>query len=548
MNLFGISSLILSLSSIGFSFLVFRNDRTNKINRAWFFTSISFSVWAAGLYGVTSTDHPHTALVWQYVLDIAAIFLPALYFNFISELVQYKNYFFRYLSLFIAFAMSIFSLTPYFKVGVAKKYEFFWIEPGPYYIIFMAYFVLHAIIAIIILLREYRKHEKGTLLHGQIRNTLLGGVMGYAGGLTNFFPQFFNIYPFGNYLVILFTVFMVYGVLRYKLLSTKVISAQIFSVALVLIFLFNLLRSEELTSWISNFVMFILVIFFSFLLVQSVNREVKTREKVEKLADDLSQANERLKELDQQKSEFVSLASHQLRGPLTAVKGYASMLLEGDFGLVEGNVKDAIDKIYKSTQDLVVLVGDYLDVSRIEQGRMQYDFTTFDMKDLVQTVVSELKPTIERAKLTLEFDCDATQIYKVNADMGKIKQVIGNFIDNAVKYTPKGGIHVWLTKTAQATESNSPATSDKTLSNKNSKGKALVTITDTGVGIAPEVLPKLFEKFTRAPDASKTNILGTGLGLYVARKMIEAHHGRVWAESAGQGKGSTFFIELDLTE
>jgi signal transduction histidine kinase len=326
----------------------------------------------------------------------------------------------------------------------------------------------------------------------------------------------------------------VYGVLRYKLLSTKVISAQLFSSALVLVFLFNLLSTTTIEQWLINFFMFILVIFFSVLLVNSVNREVKTRQKIEKLAEDLSTANDRLKELDQQKSEFVSLASHQLRGPLTAVKGYASMIIEGDFGNMDEGVKGAIEKMYKSTQDLVVLVNDYLDVSRIEQGRMQYDFTTFDMKDLVAQVVVELKPNIEKANLTLDFDVDTNQKFMINADMGKIKQVIGNFIDNSIKYTPKGAIHVWLSKT--------------NVGNPTQKAKALITISDTGVGIAPEVLPKLFEKFTRAPDASKTNILGTGLGLYVAKKMVEAHHGRVWAESAGQNKGSSFFIELDLAE
>jgi signal transduction histidine kinase len=158
---------------------------------------------------------------------------------------------------------------------------------------------------------------------------------------------------------------------------------------------------------------------------------------------------------------------------------------------------------------------------------MQYDFSTFDMRDLAVTVVTELRPNIERAKLSIDFDYDMSGTYILNADQGKIKQVISNLVDNAIKYTPKGGIHLWLTHT--------------------SNEKILLTISDTGVGIRPDVLPRLFEKFTRAPDASKTNIMGTGLGLYVAKKMIEAHHGRIWAESAGQGKGASFFIELEAS-
>jgi len=188
-------------------------------------------------------------------------------------------------------------------------------------------------------------------------------------------------------------------------------------------------------------------------------------------------------------------------------------------------VRGANNKILQSTSDLVILVGDYLDVSRIEQGRMQYNFERFDLAEEVRTVINELIPTIEKAHLSMAFDIDKDANYTVDADKGKIKQVIGNIIDNSIKYTPHGGIHVWLTRKANS--------------------KILITISDTGVGIKSEVLPILFNKFSRAPDASKTNIIGTGLGLYIAKKMIEVHKGRIWVESAGDNKGSSFFIELE---
>ncbi len=113
----------------------------------------------------------------------------------------------------------------------------------------------------------------------------------------------------------------------------------------------------------------------------------------------------------------------------------------------------------------------------------------------------------------------------VHGDSQKLKQILVNFIDNSVKYTPKGFMTVSLSK-------------------NDSTKKITFSVSDSGVGIAPTTLPRLFEKFTRAEDAQKTNIHGTGLGLYVARKMVEAHNGRVWAESPGEGKGSTFSLEL----
>lgn len=238
----------------------------------------------------------------------------------------------------------------------------------------------------------------------------------------------------------------------------------------------------------------------------------------------LGTANDKLKVLDQQKSEFISVASHQLRAPLTAIKGYASMVLDGDFGELSDRVKEAVEIIFKSSHSLVSIVGDYLDISRIEQGKMKYDFVDFDLKELINTAIEEVQPTIGLEKLKLSFAFEKNQDYMLHGDQGKIKQVILNIIDNAIKYTKEGFIKVTLGR----------------------EGNNLrVAVKDSGVGISPQVLPHLFEKFTRAPDASKTNILGTGLGLYVAKRMIEAHKGRVWAESEGDGKGSQFYVELE---
>ncbi len=240
---------------------------------------------------------------------------------------------------------------------------------------------------------------------------------------------------------------------------------------------------------------------------------------------ELATANVRLKELDQQKSEFVSLASHQLRSPLTAIRGYASNMLEGDYGALVPAQKEPIERIAASVQSLVIMVEDFLNVSRIEQGRMKFDFADFDLGKLVQDVIGEQKPTIEKKGLAISYSEEKGKKYPVSADMVKIKQVITNFLDNSVKYTPAGSIKVSIKK-------------------DDAYKKITIVISDTGVGISATTLPKLFNKFTRANDANKTNVQGTGLGLYVAKQMIEAHKGRVWAESAGEGKGSSFFIEL----
>ncbi|MES3005528.1 MAG: ATP-binding protein [Patescibacteria group bacterium] len=399
---------------------------------------------------------------------------------------------------------------------------------GKLYFLYVAYILIYFLYAFYRLYNKYKSTED--LSQKRQALYLLTGysISANIAFVTNLLLPWFGYFEFnwiGQVSTVTMVTFATYAIAKHQLFSIKAIATEISTGALwILLLIRTIVANTPEERWF-NGVLLLFTIVLGVFLIRSVLTEVRNREKIERLALDLERANVRLKELDQQKSEFVSLASHQLRGPLAAVKGYASMLLDGDFGEIRDEAKDAIDKIYKSTQDLVVLVGDYLDVSRIEQGRMQYDFTLFDLKTLIDTVVADLRPTIEKAKLTLEYTYDQNQEYKINADFGKIKQVIGNLIDNSIKYTPKGSIHLWLTR--------------------NSAGKILISISDTGVGIPAAVLPRLFEKFTRAPDASKTNIMGTGLGLYVVHKMVEAHNGRVWAESPGSGKGSTFFIELD---
>ena len=145
----------------------------------------------------------------------------------------------------------------------------------------------------------------------------------------------------------------------------------------------------------------------------------------------------------------------------------------------------------------------------------------------MQEVINELTPNLDRNKLDLSVSIDQNTEFLVDADRVKIKQVIANIFDNSIKYTPKGSIAITLTK---------------------ADNKILFAIKDTGVGIHKDTIPKLFAKFSRAKDANETNIVGTGLGLYLAKELIKGHNGRVWAESEGQGKGAQFYIELNEAE
>ncbi|MSR71649.1 MAG: HAMP domain-containing histidine kinase, partial [Candidatus Taylorbacteria bacterium] len=243
-------------------------------------------------------------------------------------------------------------------------------------------------------------------------------------------------------------------------------------------------------------------------------------------ASDLQKTNTRLEELNIQKTEFVSFATHQLRSPLTAMKGYASLILEGDMGAVTPETKQAVERIFDSSKTLTNVVDNYLNISRIELGTMKYFISTLDMKKLVEELIGEIKPNITTAGLEINFTADAKETYMIEADADKFKQVIANLIDNSIKYTPKGKIDVTI---------------DKNLKTH----KILFSLKDTGIGMSDKTLPKLFKKFSRSDKASETNIRGTGLGLYLAKEIVAAHKGKIWATSDGENKGSHFFVEMD---
>ncbi|MEI6420286.1 MAG: RhuM family protein, partial [bacterium] len=278
------------------------------------------------------------------------------------------------------------------------------------------------------------------------------------------------------------------------------------------------------------------------------NKLIEADSKIAELRNVLNliqEENHKLKKTSNLKSEFVALATHQIRGPLGAIKGYVSLILEGDYGKVPKEFIEPLDIIFKSTDTLTKTVSDFLDVSRIEHGQMKYFMKDFDLKDLVTEVINELSPNIKNKGLDLRISIPNNETFLVHDDKAKLKQVLMNLVDNACKYTQTGWIEIGLIKTLKSTTLCQGQSSTQE-GIRSSNDKILFSVRDSGVGISKETMPLLFKKFSRAKDAGKANILGTGLGLYVAQKMIEAQNGRIWAESDGEGKGSQFYVELDL--
>ena len=378
------------------------------------------------------------------------------------------------------------------------------------------------------MVKKYIKvaHEERT----KWRIMLLGTFSSYILIIvTNFlFVVFFEDTRFVNFapLFMIPTIGgMAYAILRHKVLNIKAITAEVLTFIILFISFVEILIAKDLKEIILRIFIFVLFFVFGVLLIKSVLREVRQRERLEVLSRELAAANERLKELDKLKTEFLSFASHQLRSPLTAIKGYASMLLENSYGALEEKAREPINRVMESANHLVKLIEDFLNVTKIEQGGMKYEIAKTDIEHLARELARELSVSAEKKGLKLTFETDGKVGYYANADQEKLRQVLLNFIDNAIKYTPSGTVKVVVGKTPDR--------------------KVRVSVSDSGVGMTAEAIGKLFAKFSRA-DEKKVNINGSGLGLYLAKQIVEAHGGRIWAESPGPDLGSTFSIELAI--
>lgn len=255
------------------------------------------------------------------------------------------------------------------------------------------------------------------------------------------------------------------------------------------------------------------------------NFSKKLEKEVTEATHDLRVANKKLKMLDAAKSEFVSIASHQLRTPLTVVKGYISMITEGNFGPIDPKIKEALSKVFASNERLIRLVENLLNISRIESGRMHFNFSEVRIDDIVTSVFEELKTSASEKGLKFSINKPSQASPAMFMDPEKIRQVVMNLVDNSIKYTNSGFVSISL---------------------ENKRGSILFCVKDSGVGISRQDLQKLFKKFSRGTDISLVHTEGTGLGLYVAREIINAHHGRIWAASDGVGQGSCFCFELPI--
>ena len=256
--------------------------------------------------------------------------------------------------------------------------------------------------------------------------------------------------------------------------------------------------------------------------IQNFNDELE--ERITDATASLRSANRKLKKLYKAEDDFIAMASHQLRTPLTSIRGYISMLLEGDFGKITNEQRHVLDDVYTSSERMVFLISDFLDISRLQTGKFEVQLKPLRLDEILTPEIQQMQIAAELRRLTLEY-VPPDDLPMIRGDRDKLRQVMINMIDNAIFYSHEGG--------------------RVTISLYENNDQVIFTVRDTGIGVPRAEQPKLFTKFFRASNARNIRPDGTGVGLFMVRKVIVAHGGSLIFESK-EGGGSTFGFRLPI--
>jgi signal transduction histidine kinase len=248
--------------------------------------------------------------------------------------------------------------------------------------------------------------------------------------------------------------------------------------------------------------------------------------KLEESNRELNEANARLRELSAMKEEFLALTTHDLRSPLTVISGVINFFTSGRLGEMTAEQKNMVAMMERNTQNLIELVNDLLDASKLESGTMRLDAATIELRGLVGDLSEQMQPLAREKEIALEEDLPE-DLPELRADRAKLRRILVNLVSNALKFTPKGG-RVRLGASREG-------------------GFVRVSVADTGVGIPREDLHDIFDKYAQARSRATRSEKGTGLGLYITRQLVELHGGKISVQSE-VGKGSTFSFTIPVAE
>lgn len=508
-------------------FIIFKNreDLEAKILVAM---ALLYSSWAImNLFIWTQVDIRVIMYLWSFWFTFFTLIF-TLSFYFLYAFIKKKDVSFGTKALFIVsllpiilLAFTSFNLSSFDVTGCNSIENLLMI--GYAYLLTTVIFISMTIFAFNEYYKAQKENKKQIILVsvGVLLFLLSFSIATYIPSILNLFQSnadTFAIEMYGFFGMTIFIGLLTHLIVRYKAFNIKLLATQALVFALVALIASEFFFVRNTTNKILTGVTLFLAVGFGFFLVRSVKREIEQRERIEKLAKELGETNERQETL-------IHFIGHEVKGFLTKDAGAFAALSDGDFGELPEALKPFVEHALAQSRGGARSVTDLLTASNQKKGTMSYTKEPFDLKQLAAEAVEKAKPEAEKKGLTLSFATDESS-YQMTGDKAQIgDHVLRNIIDNSINYTPSGSVVVSLKKENE---------------------KIVFAVKDTGIGITEEDKKHLFTEGGHGKDSQKVNVHSTGYGLYIAKNIVLAHGGTVRAESEGPGKGSTFIVEFPI--
>lgn len=545
-------ALVASTFFVIFGFFSYWRNKKEISNKIFGFLYAAFFLWCFSWFLMLSVKgNEQLALLWARFLNFGALWIPVIYFHWIiSYLDLYKTKLIKVIlsaCYLFTIVFSLFSFSNLYVSGVHSEFFFpFWPTAGILYKWFLLFGYFGMISSALFLLVKNFFLSQGER-RAQIAYIIVGSLLDFAGGLINFLlmygiNNFHYFFAFiGMILIVASTLVLSYAVVKHRLMNFRFLGVELLSAFLAAVIFIDVLMARSKIELSLKLSLFIVVILLGYVLARSLLNEIKSREKLEEMAANLQLANIELQKLDKAKSEFLNIASHQLRTPISVIKGITSMMIEGDLEKMPAEKKQTfIRGIWEKSQKLESIINDILNAAEMTNqeytAKIKQD-ESFDLVSLLKEIIDGFQPLIKEREIDLILNA-AEESILISGEKEYLREALSNLIDNAIKYTPSTG---------ESSESRDKRSERGKIVIMTKKGASnvIIEITDNGMGIPAKEISGLFKKFSRASNARNMYTDGSGLGLFIVKEIIEGHGGQIDLTSE-INKGTTFHVKLPL--
>lgn len=508
-----ISLSFTSITSFLIGLFVLYKSKDNQIKRIFYLYSFSISLWSFWEILLVSAKNSQQALFYGHIMNFFIAFIPVLFIHLVMLLLEIKKKFLIRVVYLMGVIFSLLSLTnfSFFIKNVApRSFVKFYVVPGG--IIYHAFFLFFIISIIFGLYKLYMQYRSSSgVKRNQLAYLVWFSILGYLGGGANWFFVY-NIYipglmPFGTYFVGIYVLSIAYAIMRFQLLDIQIVikKAFLYSVGISIVSGFIVVISflsdwfYKNVPWLKSWTVPLLAGATAFMLGRIFWNKSK--------------------EVDKLKYEFITIAAHKLRTPLTEVKWGIEALRDKTIDESERN--ELFSKIADANNRTIQLTDELLSVSKAENNQMQYKLKMTDLEKIAREVINDFQRRMKEKNIKLSYKYEKN-LSLVNIDEIRIGSVIQTLLENAINYT-KDEINIFI---------------------DTYKNNIIFHIEDNGIGVNKEDQARIFSKFYRSQEACLAETEGTGIGLFLAKSIIDRHSGKIGVRSNGSGQGSIFWFSL----